>query len=70
MKLRSKSSNLAWVAVMATLTLTTDYAFAQDSNRRIEPTAGSWKTWVLSSGRELEFPRLQISLQLKMRLPG
>jgi len=31
-------------------------AFAQSLNQPIEPKAGTWKTWVISSGREFRVP--------------
>ena len=57
MQLTAGSSVRAWVAVM-TYALTINYqpAFSQVANRQIEPTAGTWKTWVLSSGREFRVP--------------
>ena len=48
-----RSSILAWAAAIAyCVTLTNHNALAQDRSKQIEPGAGNWKTWTLSSGRE------------------
>src|SRR5258706_8031583 len=31
-------------------------AFAQSLNQPVEPKAGSWKTWVISSGKDFRVP--------------
>jgi membrane-associated phospholipid phosphatase len=38
------------------IALTIPFVSAQDRSRQIEPNAGNWKTWVLSSGREFRVP--------------
>jgi membrane-associated phospholipid phosphatase len=38
------------------VTFNVESAFAQDPSRKIEPNAGNWKTWVISSGREFRVP--------------
>ena len=44
------------LTVALSLTLGADFAAAQTRTNQIEPRAGTWKTWVLSSGSELRVP--------------
>ena len=49
------TANLISQTVCSALILGSDCALAQSS--RIEPGAGAWKTWVISSGKDLRVPR-------------
>jgi membrane-associated phospholipid phosphatase len=57
MTTRSIPSILTWLAFFGYFqVLLNNSALAQTRNQSVEPTAGTWKTWVLSSGRELRVP--------------
>jgi membrane-associated phospholipid phosphatase len=57
MTTRQIPSVLAWLAFLGySQPLLNNAALAQTVTQRIEPTAGNWKTWVLSSGHEFRVP--------------
>jgi hypothetical protein len=47
-------TRMTWVTAL--LVCCSDTCFGQARPDRVEPNAGSWRTWVLSSGKELRVP--------------